>query len=400
MSITVTVPTGLTLSGNPVWVTATGPEAPAGATNYKFAIKIESTGGELTGAPFYDAVPPDDALFARFNIQGYVDRQIAYSFAWPVSAPCVAYGNFTHEVEITGGVSYIDSNGDLVETWNVSGETFTLLKGGVSQRQIDIWKAAAQNFQTTYITPGKFLTQRPQDDYCHPNQPVKLWFWNDGITCDTLRLVCTYSDGSSVTENIAITQYEDYMHELNVNPYHNSIDLVLENGAKLLSWTARLYNGATTVSDIRSFQYDLRYIERPFWLLFANSLGGIDDVYLSGYAIEGFEVEGTTVYKPAQFDNTIFDRTLITPNKQGSNAWRINTGPKTATQMLHLRDLMLSREVWLLYPNNGVSNYYVIPVNIGNSQAELVDRQKDRWAMDIEITEAHNSQFSFDNRLY
>lgn len=68
--------------------------------------------------------------------------------------------------------------------------------------------------------------------------------------------------------------------------------------------------------------------------------------------------------------------------------------------MLHLRDLLLSREAWLLYPNNGVTNYYVIPVNIGNSKAELVDRINDLWTIDIELLEAHSSQFSFDNRRY
>jgi hypothetical protein len=88
------------------------------------------------------------------------------------------------------------------------------------------------------------------------------------------------------------------------------------------------------------------------------------------------------------------------PNKTGRNAWSINTGFKSATQMLHLRDMLLSREVWLLYPNNGVTSYYIIPVNVANSQTELVDRQTDLWNMTVELREAHNSRFSFDNRLY
>lgn len=394
-------PSGLALTGNPVWVSFFGDQAPAGATGYKYMLKIESTNNVLTGAPFYEAVAPNSGSFARLNIQGYLDQVVNYSFSYPPVDPCIEHESPMHEVTITAGIRYIDTNGGLVETWNASGTGLTLLKGGVSQRQAAIWKASNQSFYTTYVGAGKFLTQRPQDDFCHPYQPVKLWNYNDGARpVDTLRLVCTYSDGTTVTENIAIAQTTGYLYEMNVNPYHNAIPLVLENGAKLTNWTAALYLDTALKSDIRRFQYDLRHCERPFWLLFANSLGGIDDVYLSGYAIEGFKVDGTTVYKPSGFDDTIFGRTLITPGKQGSNAWQINTGWKSSTQMLHLRDLLLSREVWLLYPNSGLTNYYVIPVNIGNTQAELVDRQKDLWAIDLEITEAHNSQFSFDNRLY
>jgi len=400
MSLTISIPSGITLSGNPVWVNFFGDPAPEFSTGYMFMLKIESTNNVLVGAPFYEAVAPDPGAFARLNIQGYLDRIVNYSFTYPPVNPCEQYDNPVHEVTITAGIRYVNTYGILFETWNETGSKLTLLKGGVSQRQLAIWNATNQTFYNTYIGAGKFLTQRPQSDFCHPYQPVKLWNYNDGTRpVNILRLVCSYNDNTSETTNIEITQETNYLYELNVNPCHNSIDLENENGAKLLSWSAALYDDNTLKSDIRYFQYDHRYCERPFWLMFANSLGGIDDVYLSGFAVEEFEVDGESVYKPAQYNATKFDRTLVIPNKQGQNVWKINTGPKSATQMFHLRDLLVSREVWLIYPSNLVTFYNVIPVNITNTSVEIVDRQNDLYSMTIEMAEAHTSQFNFDNRL-
>jgi hypothetical protein len=400
MSLEIIVPYGITLSGNPVWITFIGEPAPELATDYKFMLKIESTNNVLIGAPFYEAVAPDTDNRAILNIQGYIDRIVKYSFSYPPASACVQYENPVHEITITAGIRYVDSNGVLVETWNVTGSTLQLLKGGVSQRQLNNWREYSQTFFSVYIESGKFLTQRPQDDFCHTYQPVKLWNYNiEDRPVNTLRLISYYSDNTNTTTNIAITQTKNNLYELNVNPYHNGIALVKENGAKLLNWSAALYNTNTLRSDVRRFQYDLRYIERPFWLLFANSLGGIDDVYLSGFAVEEFESNDETVYRPAPYDATKFDRTLLPSSKQGQNTWKINTGPKSATQMFHLRDLLVSREVWLIYPSNFVTAYTIIPVNIKNTSSEIVDRKEDQYNLTIEMVEAHTSQFNFDNRL-
>lgn len=400
MAITVTISNGIQISGNPIWVNLEGAAPPVGATMHRHILKIESNDGKLTGAPFYDAIAPNALFESKFNIQGYIDQPVANIFEWPVANANIERTNSTFSVKITAGDSYIDSTGQLVEAWNASGTDIIVLKGGVSQRQVSIWYASGASFYSTYIAAKKFLTQRPQDDFCHPSQPVKLWFFNENFTVNKIRFVCNYADAGQVTTNITITQSSNKLYELNVNPYHNGLSMVNVAGAKLLNWTVTLYNDATPVSDTRHFQYDYRYCERPFWLMFANSLGGIDDIYLSGSATEGFETQSTEVYKPAAEDATVFDRTLITPNKTGRNSWNISSGYKSATQILHLRDLLLSREAWLIYPNNVVTNYYVIPVNINKSSAKLVNRAEDLHSITIEMQEAHNSRFSFDNRLY
>jgi hypothetical protein len=79
--------------------------------------------------------------------------------------------------------------------------------------------------------------------------------------------------------------------------------------------------------------------------------------------------------------------------------WTLNTGPKTSTQMLHLRDLILADQIWLLYPSLNVSVYMIIPVNISEFNETLINRITNLWSAKLKVSEAHMTGFSFDNRL-
>jgi hypothetical protein len=46
-----------------------------------------------------------------------------------------------------------------------------------------------------------------------------------------------------------------------------------------------------------------------------------------------------------------------------------------------------------------VQVYNIVPVNITNTEVVIVDRKNDLYDTDIEMAEAHSSQFNFDNRL-
>jgi len=85
MALTLYTPIYINLSGNPVEVTISGGTIPAGATNYEYVLKVESTDGKLVGAPFKSANAPDTNMEAVFNIQGYIDQPVDKVFQWPVS---------------------------------------------------------------------------------------------------------------------------------------------------------------------------------------------------------------------------------------------------------------------------------------------------------------------------
>ncbi len=380
-------------------MSVSGDGIPAGATQYKLLLEVTDGSGTLIGSPFTDAIPPDSTgLFATFDISGYLDQPDTVTFTYPGTMAVKAYDTRIKSITVKPGERYIDSNGDLQENWGSAATPFGVMRGGVSNRQLATWYPT-YTFFAVYIYGKLFLTQRPASDYVHPDQPVKLWFVDTAGGTYIFRLKGYFDDGTTELAGITVTLTALKLYEFDCNPslYASWFDPAAK---KLLSFDCYLESGGVAYSDVRNFTIDWKYCERPFYLLFANSLGGVDDVYLGGFATEGYTTEGNTVLKPPAIDATVYDPTIMIPNRKGSNSFKINTGWKTATQMRHLRDLLVSRQVWLLYPNQGVTSYYVIPVVINNTSTDLVDYQQDLYSCDIEMTEAHKDQFVFDNRLY
>jgi hypothetical protein len=275
-----------------------------------------------------------------------------------------------------------------------------MIKGGLSPRQNAMMKAINQTYYSKYITGKKFLTPRPWGDYVHPNQAVKLWFMPDSNNTSTLAIAGYYSDGSSSTKSTSIFLNTDYLYELNLNPVLHGLSLEPAYNQKLLYFDVWLHYNGSALSDVRRFEIDWNYCERPYFLFFANSLGGIDDVYLNGFGIDEFSVEGTLAYRPVRPTDTVFTPTILSSNKTGRNKWKINSGWKSIPTIQFLRDLMLSKQAWFMYPNISSTSSIIVPVIIENFDGPIINRQEDRWNIDIEFTEAHSSRFSFDNRSF
>jgi hypothetical protein len=386
------------LTGNPAWINVTGASAPSGSSLYKLLLKVESTDDDIVGAPFVDAIPPNDEGQAMFDISGYIDQPVTAKFQYPVSLPILGYTGQIFTVTVTPGESYIDEDGVLQENWGTASSEIQFVKGGVSQRQLGMWSLSG-NFYGTYINGQKWLTLRPWGDFIHPNQPAKLYFVSKQSQTLNYEIKYYFDNGTSGTYDTVAVLTDDAVHEFNCNPKFLSVD-IQPTGKRVEYFDVRIRAGGNNYSDVRRFHYDWKFCERPYFLMFANSLGGVDDVYLAGFGQEKFVTEGTTVTKPAAYGANELEPTLIVPNRKGRNSWTINTGYKTASQMRHLRDLMLSRQAWLLYPNLAVSNYIVIPVIVEPGEQTIVDYLNDLHAMDIEITEAHDNKYGFDNSLY
>jgi hypothetical protein len=396
MALTTYIDGGpIQLTGIPCWIQVSGGEAPVGSSEYKYLLQVISEDGKLLTNPDPDAIAPDENGEVWFDISGIVDQPVKAVFQYPPVGPYVAYPTQAFNIQVKAGESYIDANGDLQETWEDPSEVFQMLKGGVSQRQIAIWNKGFKSFYDVYILGGKWLTHRPWGDFVHPAQPVKLWYMLLGEIETTFEVKYYFSDGTNGTYSTPVALSNDNLYEFNCNPAHLGVN-IQPAGKKVLYFDVKLGFG----SDTRRFEFDWRPVERPFFMFFANSIGGVDDVYLSGRAIEKFNVEGNVVKKPALRDAAIFDPVLVVPNSLGQNAWTINSGPKTGTQMFHLRDLLVSRQKWLVYPSNFVTAYTIIPVTTESGTIDLINRMEDSYSIDINIAEAEQSQFSFDNRLF
>ena len=401
MSITVNIlGEDVQLSGNPVEIECSGGSAPAGSRNYQIVLKIISQDGKLEKFPKVDAITPDSAGKALFDISGYVDQPVNLQFQFPLSGAVKSYSTQAFNVQVQPGETWMDEDGITQEQWGSVSDVFQILKGGLSQMQLNMMRDAGTNFYQFYLANGKWLTARPWGDFVHPTQPVKLWFMPIAGASATLNSKAVYQDNSEDTYTAAVTLSADNLYEFNVNPLLLGKPDVNTNGSPINFFDVWLSAGGTDISDRRRFTVDWKYNERPNFLFFANSLGGIDDVYLSGFIQDRFNVEGSTAFKRATRTDTANDPTIIVTNKQGKNHWTVNTGYKSLPTMQYLRDLLVSKQAWYVYSNAVGGNHRIVPVVVENADLVLADRKEDLYAMEIAFSEAHTSKFTFDNRSY
>ncbi len=399
MAITASITGGnVQLSGNPVYVDCSGGSAPAGSSEYKITLRVISEDGKLEGSPFTVADAPDSSGNARFDISAYVDQDVAKVFQYPLSGAYQAYPTQAFNIQVQPGESYIDSNGDLVETWNTVSSIIQMLKGGLAQRQITMMTTAGETFYSKYITGDKWLTARPQGDKVHPTQNVKLWYMVGSTIAATYKVKVHYDDATDNTYSVGLTLDEDNLYEFNCNPVH--LGLVLEPTGKRATYFEVWLDFGGPTSHVRNFYFDWEPVERPFFLFFANSLGGIDDVYFAGDTSDRFLTRGSKATRAPQPDDTVFTPTLLSVGKVGQNAWALNSGYKSLTTMQYYRDLMLAQQAWYLYSNLTITTYSVIPILIEAADKEIVDRAKNIFSFDLRISEAHEGPFVHDNRSY
>lgn len=394
MAITITIPDGpVQLSGNQVLVKASGGAAPGGSEEYRITLRVASTDGKLFGAPFIDAIAPDSSGNATFDISGYVDQPVTAVFQMPLSGVVVEYPAQAFKITIEAGEHYIDSNGDLQQPFSGVTTAMTLLKGGLSPRQINALHDADSDFYTKYILGGKWLTARPWGDYVHPSQPVKMWFLPAAPGAATFRVTGYYDDNTNDVAETAVNLNPDKLFEFNCNPVQNGLELEPE-GKQMTHFDVVIVGQ----SDTRRFHFDWRPCEYPVFLMFANTFGGVDDVFFSGSLKEGFTTEGEIATRnPAETD-TVFTPTLLNLNKTGQNKWAVNSGPKSISTLQFYRDLLIAKQAWYLYKPS--ATFLVIPVIINSADITLFNRADDIYSIEVSFSEAHKSRFSFDNRIF
>jgi len=334
-----------------------------------------------------------------FNISGYVDQPVDAQFQYPVSGPVISYPTLAFNVQVQPGESYIDQDGVLVENWGAVSEIFQFLKGGSNPRQLAKWEAEGSNFYKEYLVNGRFLTPRPWAELVIPGQPVKLWFMVVSNKSTTFNVKAYYFDGTSEEYSTPVSLNTDTLYEFNCNPTHLGINPENENKSKIHFFDVWLGSAGAEISDSRRFQFKHDYIERPLYLFYANSMGGIDDMYFGGYTIEMINTEGNTIYKPQQKEDTIYNPTLLPSKREGKYIWKLNTGYIPTDALPNLSDLFITKQAWLVYPNKAQTSYIFTPVIIEPGSFELLDRKQDLTQISIEVSEAHTLRYGFDNRI-
>lgn len=401
MAITVNITGGLVqLTGNPIWINCSGGSAPAGSSGYKILLKVISEDDKLDGAPFIIPIAPDADGNAVFDISGYVDQPVTPVFQYPSVGDVVAYQSQAFNVQLQAGERYWDSDGTLQEVWGaVESDIIQMLKGGTNPRQNSAMRDASINFYSLYVEGKRWLTTRPWGETVHPEQNIKLWFMVEASKSATLHLVTHYNDDSTndyASESLSLNP--DYLYEFNCNPALKGVDLE-PTGKYAVFFDAYLDFGGGDLSFSRRFYFYRKHIERPLFFFFANSLGGIDDVFLFGHIKGNFTSESSIVERHQLSSDTVYDATLSESGKTGQDGWVASVGWKYVNDLPTFRDFLLGRRVWFLFANVNPMSFHVIPVIIKAGTYDLYNRQNDIDTFDIPFIEAHRSPYIYDNGI-
>lgn len=384
MALTITIPGGkVQLSGNRVHAEVETDTV----TGEMYNLLLKTTSIDDSFPEGIDAIEPDDANKAVFDIRNRVTLPLVYSFTWPLTGNvAIEQPQMANQVALDIGERYVqvvnNENVDQVNWAGLTGTTYQILilKGGIGKHLQAKFNEQNTTFYTEWVAAGKFLTMMPDNMRIAPGQPVKLWFITKEETTQALDLVAEYtnSDGTTDSASFAVSIEPGKMYELCVDTGSLGLD-----ASTVVSYTVKLEKNGAAISEVKKFRVDNSYYDQSSYLLFTNRVGGIDCLWLSGRVKKMFPTESERSQRDARNDDTQQRPTLEVDWKTGRRKWAINLGYKETEEMEAVPQLYESRNVWLLDGND------IIPVMVEDSENEYLDSSKDLNEMDINLTEAH-----------
>lgn len=382
-------PASTHLSGNPILVKATTTGAPAGASHYKMLLKITSINNVLFGSPFVDGQEPNADNSTEFDISGYVDQPLPYTFSFPLYQFIIGYAYHIHVVHLKPGESYIDTAGNRQENWYDDLQPIIILSGKIDESELSLYSEQNTNWFEAWVETGKFLTRLPDHQSIHPNQPVKLWVkWpvqSNGVAVFTVKGY--YSNGHFETITYEPILFGDHVFEINLHPGVVGLDYVIQDGHRLMRYTVQWSGGGIT-SPLMTYDIDWSPKLNCNFLLYVNPIGGIDCIWLNGACDPGFNASMIEAKKPQPKEPKRRDHT-VEVSKNTRMEWKINTGYKSREEMEALIDLFRSEKVWLLHNAEILSEASLFPVIVKNSDNILTNWDSDIHDLDLDLIIAH-----------
>jgi len=398
-----TIPMGaVQLSGNPIQIIVpTAPELIIGKSSFKRLLKI--TCAELMGSPFIEEIAPcltgsPARLISKFDISGLVDQPVNYEFNFPAVGVITDHRALEFNVSIDTGEVWIDADGNRQEHWNnlpAPENSIRILKGKLRSHELALLNEMGKNFNSEYINKGKFLTHLPNVQKVSPTQIVKLWYlsrypgyveaqWHCNVTQMTNYGPHTFTK----LKGDLMLDPNSGLLEFNVNPLfmgHQGTDTDQYPIYHFSFWLTKKSDNSM-ISEVRTFEVDNSYYETSFTFLYVNPLSGIDCIRLTGEHTQNLNASSEIVFIPVPVGSGTKTASLKTVSVTGQQSWEINTGHKTRSEMISLRDFLESKDCWMVDPDN---TSRLIPVLIEKDNFKLYDSSEDIQSLNLKITEAH-----------
>jgi len=270
-----------------------------------------------------------------------------------------------------------------------------VLKGKLRSYELALLNEIGKNFNSEYINKGKFLTHLPNPQKVSPTQIVKLWYlsrfpnyveaeWHCNVNQMTNYGPHTFS---SLKGDIMLDPNSGLL-EFNVNPKFmgHKASVTAEYPIFWYSFWLTRKSDNSVISEVRTFEVDNDYYETSFTFLYVNPLSGIDCMRLTGEHTQNLNASAETVFIPVPVGSGTKTASQKTVSVTGQQSWEINTGHKTRSEMIALRDFLESKDCWIVDPDNSSR---LIPVLIEKDNFKLYDSSDDIQSLNLKILEAH-----------
>ncbi|THU34255.1 hypothetical protein FAM09_24870 [Niastella caeni] len=344
-------PYTINLAGNSILYQLYDSEAVAD-NSYTFEVKVLFARYEEAAAPVEIAIIPLAPYkgVAFIDLADLLNSQLNFYTPDPATAGAQSTGLHSGKFFIHyRRVSTTNTN----TPWNTSEEqsVCNIVKGGVHPY---MWKG--NNFFINYFPTNKpFLTWQQRGRLASLTEPLWLTWLNTDVAGNvalTVKIQLTYTDATQTTTqyNIAQPLKQFFVYFLPAG--------VLQLGLQALQANKTIWYWDVWVTNVNDelltekyrFQHDQRNDYNQKFLLYRNSLGGLDTVRIRGVietniALDGQDIEMTAA-ADWPFTNTLPRFDASTPHRE-LPAYKGDAGYITREEQERLRDAFLNREVYM-----------------------------------------------------
>ena len=261
--------------------------------------------------------------------------------------------------------------------------------GGLSYAE-----AQARTWFNSY-QPGvkPFLTWEPNDKAVLADQPEFLYFQTTSSTSELyFNLRAEFADGTSKGLTLymleGVSRFEVFCFAVGYPVV--SIFLTPAQQAQVVGWQVEVVDEqGTRISEVRRYVLDRRVLPNRRYLLYANSLGGMNTFVATGEAQHEVAVSGTQVEltRPLEYDLLAGDTAVLerklTPVLKLASGLRLDSAAK-----LGLQELLLTRRALLLRQGRWLPGY------VKTKTHTLLDDGQPVPTLDVEFVLPAEQQFT------
>lgn len=270
--------------------------------------------------------------------------------------------------------------------------------GGFETKQ---WAKDKSAWLATYITGGErlYLTQQPSGKHIHPEQHDWLAFYTHATTTDIfLKVDITYADGT--THSVAQEERLD-PSDPDIDPISqltvcvgtgiSQLNLNAHNPSKTIAEYTLTVTNDTPAAISTAFKYvvDNRHHEAADYLLFQNTFGFPETVWLQGYTGRRWEAQQRefAIRQTADMEPSSPQRSQH--DTQARRKLVVSTGYHSKGYIKYLEEALMTADY--IYIADSSLQYYVRVLR--RSKATPERREQDNlWSLALELEETFTNR--------